>query len=117
MSKKKKDMTPMIVAGNEYEPVHSPNPRILGEANPILGEDAVSDAQGYGSRPSSPDFIEGPSETETHLVVTASKSKSSLDTLTTANVPFRKVAIQAPLRGRQNCEFVTVGDIEGSTTL
>lgn len=49
----------VISPRKDYEPIHPNSARMNATEDNILGEDAVSEAQGYGSRPSSPDFSEG----------------------------------------------------------
>ena len=46
---------------------------------------------------------------------TQEEAQRSLDSLNHASIPFGKVAVQPPSSLRDNCEFVTVGDVEGST--
>ena len=74
--KKKKNEPSTPITGHDYEPVHPHTPRMAATDDQFLGVDAVGEAQGYGSRPSSPDFVEGPLEIEHHVVVTNLKNKS-----------------------------------------
>lgn len=46
---------------------------------------------------------------------TQDEAQKSLEALSKASIPFSKLAIQPPIKKRKNCEYVTVGDVEGST--